>query len=898
MHIVFGESLDAGAWPPAPDGRALGFAAVGPAGLLALVETNVGLAGPSVPAARRIAVMRRRIAVLGTSGRFWSGSFEVDPWAVARELLSWRDGLVAAGWTAQALLKPPPRLADLAALEALVDPPLPPGLADRLVAARGAVAGYASLPIERIEVIDPVEAIAPGFKLLIGVLAGKGVKVSYRTIDAGLSSGTSDLARVQAWLKQPHKERLAGDGTFVVLHGHSEVAAAESVAEWLACASETDNTDTVAVLGASTGMLDIALSRRGLPRFARLPSSPLRGAVQVLALAFATRWRPFDPSPLFDLLSLPRSPVPNAVGQALAAALVDAPGRDGPRWREAVEVGVQRRREKFERDGLSGGALDRRAHQDEGRWRAWISGELFDEATGMPAAAAREICAQVAAWSARLAPVAEGPLAAVGGFATTLSLVIDEAGLDPVPRVQLERMIDAVVADGVDADHVLAEAAAWSHVGDPGQVWGPAKNVLWWGCGAVATSRQANIWSDAERSALVKANCWPDDRSASLAREASGWRRAVLNARERVLLIAPPEGGSDAQHPLLHELAPLLSATKAGLTFQSESLFQAKQVSLAGRTISRAACEMRLLPGPRANWSVATGKVRPRETDAATSIERLLGCPFAWAVEYSGKLRPSRRSEVPQGETLLGRLAHALAAEVFQPGQPPPPAEARRLAEKRLPGLIDEIASPLRLPGAAADLARALSRMPTAMEVLAGNLLNLKATVIGAEIERETADALASGLTLKGRVDLLVGLDGGEPAVIDMKWSRSDSYRREDIQAGHAVQLAVYGRILGTAAAPAPGAYFMLSQARLLPAGDNAFGPAPGEGAPSLATVWSNVSTTWKARMDQLRLGQVVATGEALAEGDERPTEELTLELDPDCRFCAKGHLCGQVRVA
>lgn len=896
MHIVFGESLDGGAWPPAPDGRALGFAALGPIGLLSLMETCVGLGGPSVSAARRIAVLRRRIALLGVTGRFWAGSFEVDPWAVARELLSWRDSLVAAGWTAKVTPKLLSRLADLAALEVLVDPPLPPGLADRLIAVIRAATSYTSLPIERIEVIDPEQAIAPGYKLLLGVLAAKGVEVSYRTGDAGLSAGTSDLARVQAWLKGPHRERLLGDGTFVVLHGHSEVAAAEATAEWLACAAEAENTDTVAILGGSTGILDIALSRRHLPRFSRLPSSPLRGAVQVLALAFATRWRPFDPAPLFGLLSLPRSPVPNAVGQALAAALVEAPGRDGPRWREALEVGVKRRRERFEREGLTGTALEARVRRDEDRWRAWVSGDLFDEAIGMPAIAAREICARVAAWSGRLAAMAEGPLAAVGGFATTLSLVIDEAGLDPVPRVQLERMIDAVVADGVEADHVLAEAAAWSHVSGPGQIWGPAKNVLWWGCGSLVPAGQANIWTEAERDALVKANCWPGDRSAALTREAAGWHRAILNARERVLLVVPPEGGSDAQHPLLHELAPLLSTAPAGTTFPSDRLFQVPSVELAGRTTSRAVSERRLLPEPRAKWSVAKGKVQPRQTDAATSIERLLGCPFAWAVEYSGKLQPSRRSEVPQGETLLGRLAHALAAEVFQPGQPPSPTEARRLAESRLPGLIDEMASPLRLPGAAANLARALSRMPTAIEVLAGSLIKLNATVIGAEIERETSDALAQGLNLKGRVDLLVGIDDGKPAVIDMKWSKSDKYRREDIQAGHAVQLAVYGRILGTAEAPAPGAYFMLSQARLLPAGDNVFGAAPGEGAPSLATVWSNVSSTWKARMDQLGLGEVVATGEALAEGQEQPMAALT--LDPACRFCTKGHLCGQVRVA
>jgi hypothetical protein len=246
----------------------------------------------------------------------------------------------------------------------------------------------------------------------------------------------------------------------------------------------------------------------------------------------------------------------------------------------------------------------------------------------------------------------------------------------------------------------------------------------------------------------------------------------------------------------------------------------------------------------------------------------------------------------------LGLLAHALAAEIFQPGSPPQPEHARQLAQERLPALVDEMASPLRLPGAAADYARALSRLPVAMETLARGLADLGATVIGAEVERDAADALAPGVALNGRLDLLVGAATGEPAVLDMKWSRTDRYRREEIQQGHSVQLAVYGRILGTEGAPAPGAYFMLSQARLLPAGDNLFGPSGGSGAPGLAEVWSNTQASWQARMDHLDGGRVAALSEDLAGiGDDAGDGAVPLQLTPPCRFCDKTRLCGHARV-
>jgi len=645
-------------------------------------------------------------------------------------------------------------------------------------------------------------------------------------------------------------------------------------------------------------MLDAALARRGLPRFAQLSASPLRGAVQVLSLAFAIRWRPFDPSPLLDLLSLPQSPVPAAVARAVAAALTEAPGRDGPRWIEAIEVGRLRRRARFQQEGLVEAGLERRALRDKERWLPCLIGDLFDEVPGMPAVVAREICGRVAAWAARLSPPAQGPVAAVGGFATTLSLVIAEAGLDLLPRVQLERMIDAVVAEGVEAQHLVAEAASWSHVAHPGQVWDEAGSVVWWGCGSEPALRQAEAWTDEERAALLAAGCLPENQAVPLAREAAGWRRAVLNARDRLLLVVPAGAdGEQEAHPLLHELSPLISGAPPAVVFDAERILGSESLELAGRLLSRAAAVGRTLPQPRRIWSIAAAAIKPRPVDAATSIAQLLGCSFAWALQYPGKLRPSRRSEIPQGETLLGLLAHALAAEIFQPGPPPSPEAARRFAQERLPTLIDEMASPLRLPGAAADYARATSRLPAAMEVLASSLARLSVTVIGAEVERQVTNALQPGVSLTGRIDLLVETNDGTPAIVDMKWSRTDRYRREEIIAGHAIQLAVYGRMLGTEAAPAPGAYFMLSQARLLPAGGNVFGPSPGPGAPSLATVWSQVRASWQAHIKNLGEGRVEAMGEGLLGSEGGAGGDIALRLEPPCRFCDKTNLCGQVRM-
>ncbi len=90
MKIVFDTDFDRRPWPGPLEGRnaAAGEAWVGEAGLLGLLETALGLAGPPILSSRRVATLVP--AVRGTDG-FWSASASIDPLAVSRRLLAWRD---------------------------------------------------------------------------------------------------------------------------------------------------------------------------------------------------------------------------------------------------------------------------------------------------------------------------------------------------------------------------------------------------------------------------------------------------------------------------------------------------------------------------------------------------------------------------------------------------------------------------------------------------------------------------------------------------------------------------------------------------------------------------------------------------------------------------------------
>ena len=136
-ELVLGLSCDRPTWPETASGASasLGCEVVGPRGLLSAIETAIGLLRPEVPGIRRIALMRAKLAQAATqSDRFWSKSLNQDLWATARQLLRWRDDLVAAGWKPESAWLG--RLAELASAERS-GPAMLPGADDRLALGTG-----------------------------------------------------------------------------------------------------------------------------------------------------------------------------------------------------------------------------------------------------------------------------------------------------------------------------------------------------------------------------------------------------------------------------------------------------------------------------------------------------------------------------------------------------------------------------------------------------------------------------------------------------------------------------------------------------------------------------------------------------------------------------------------
>lgn len=860
---------------------------MGPLQLLDLLETRLGLNGPRAAPAMRIAEYLARLRDMDDGGRFFSRSLAADGWATARLLLGWRDELVAAGWSPGATSWQSPRLASLARAESTPDHPLAAAPAERVQALITRIPE--ACPVATLTLVDDPQQLPLVWRRLVQVLGDAGAIVSSGAPRP--AAADSDLARVQARLHSGERTRLTGDDSFTVVQCDNELVAADIAAEWLA--ATTDDNRKVAIVRQGDGtILDAACRRLGLARPGGSRPSPFRGALQSLPLAFETAWQPLDAARMLELLVMAGSPVPRRIGRYFADVLRASPGTGGAGWQDAWREANEKLREDLENED-PGESEARKAIGDSlANWREWLEPERFQRGAGIPAGNADAICRKVQHWAQRRASTTGDVVyLQTSAAAASLANIVAASGFDPISKPQLDRMIDAVIANGVARPGTIADAASWTTVDAPEQIWSDVPSVLWWGFADAGATAPRSPWTGAERAELAAAGVRPLSSGTVIARNLDAQRRAFLGTTRRMLLIHPALTASEASvpHPLWHEIAGLEGLSKT--VVKGRSLRQGGRVSVCGRIWQPAKVDARELPNPIRYWTVAANLIGARATESATSLESLLGCPLNWVLQYHARLRTSSLLDMAEGNQLKGNIAHEVLARFLAAPLPDNEAGVRRDVAALLDDLLPKIGSPLLLPGQSRHREELRRNTIESAVVLAKILRDAGFSVVATE--RYQTCALGDGVKLVGTVDLELATARGDPVVFDLKWSNRTTYRQAEIEEARAVQLATYARLLqGESTAFPTGAYFMIKQRRLLAVDAEALPEQFRIGGSDLPEVWRAIVDVRKQAIDELQGGRVVATG---VETDdlEPDVDEAPITVAPPCRFCAYGRLCG-----
>lgn len=907
MKILFGMHLDGAAW--SRQLACIGEVRTGPLSLMKILETQLGLSGPTVHPVKRIDEYMKRIARIDYESAWFNKSFSVDPWSTARQLLEWRDELIENGWQGTAENCSSPRLKALADLEN-VPIPLSAGRSDRLRDIIRRLEQNFKVQIASIQVIEPMGMLPPAWQDLFRQLQNQGISIDLYQEVAG-SEQNSNLALTQAVLHgaDGHGSLSLQDDSLILLKANNEWEAAEQLALWLACEPEANNQAAV-ICGSDTHILDQALKRHGLPCLGRSEASRWRGVQQVLPLMIANAWNPVDIRFLIELLSLTESPLPNWVCRTLLKAINQEPGVGGEAWNDALETIVVRRKEELEKKGAPKSEEKARAFAKE--INSLLVEERFDPAEGIPEENLRKHCQKVIEWLGWKLDT-DPMLAEVVGQARQLQEL--SLGKVKIPRNTLERMLDTIIGAGSYADDIREETAPWQVLDHPGQLVDKCSEIIWWGFND-PMSKPPTYWTDQERNDLLAAGVQIEKSRDFRSREANAWQRGFMHAGKRFIAvyIAGIDGEEAFHHPFWDTIC--YAAARAGslseedvqafLVKECQGFECLKEWEFAGRkkTLEKAPDDKPAEYIPV--YNVPPSVIKPPSQLSYSQMAAMIACPMKWAMQYHAGLRLSESQTVPSSNQMLGTLCHRIVEELYSDGKQWEPDAAAQETGLLYDNLLPSMASELLLEGNAIENMRCRASIMDAVRQLveAINRLDLKVEKTEAPLE-----AQINGIPFVGYADLLLRDKNGHPFVLDMKWSYTSKYYRQEVEEGSALQLATYAWMLRTAesAPEVHTGYFMLAQGQII--SDSALLAEDAINPPrTLEEVWDIAVSALNNDIKQLDDGLIEARGikELLAQEECGKKEEEINEMfkqqcldngmlyrKPLCKYCDYSRLCG-----
>lgn len=954
LRVTFGWHLDG---PSFPENTNLGSLAVGPHGLLNELALRLGLLAPMPPRSVRIGNYLSLLRHLDNGQRFYSRSFQVDAWGTARALLHMRDELICAGWSPQGSNGGGDRIETLAEIEKTRQV-ASVSMADLGLAVAQELETARVIPLTELTLCDRPELLPPVWQRIIQALSARGVRINRLSISSesghatvantaydiksspGIASGagepgngfdtasdvecnTTDRGRLAQAIQNRHNHRgsranssasdFQGDGSLLVLEGDDEVQCADLVADWLGSYYKSAERNLVIIRGSATTFLDGMLQKRDLPALGLTSSTCWRGVLQLLQLALELSWKPTNPALIAEFLMLPNGPVPRFAARCFIEALRGQPGIGGSAWLEAWHKALQRKRTFLERqEDLDEAAREEALRHSEHEWRSWLELPAFDATEGIPADHLSTICTRVGNHARKLFNLHnESIFAEMASHAETLSASVSASGLGTVSRAQLDRIMESVIAESRPAND--PQEAPWVLVDHPGQIYGPADTVIWWGFTSDVKTPAAVPWTRQELICLSEMGVHLDTPSAAIAREAESWCRPIMTNCSQIIFVKPRTvaGRQVAAHPFYHEIASFIEAAppsvRAAILRQAHHIYHHPGTELAGRQLTRKATEFLPLPSEKAVWKITPESIGAR-AESPSSLERMLGCPLSWLLRYRTFIKASNLLTMADGEQLSGNLAHAVLAAIFSHNRSPSPEKMAEAAEQTFEDLCPKMAAPLLMPGQSLERQRLKKAVKDGAAHLAEMIAQAGFTGVICETEQR---GMLEGLELVGRPDMVLKHEASNDFVLDVKWSRRTTRRRQELSEGTAIQLAIYSWLCNLESRrPTAGGYYMLSQKQLLASAVEPFPSHSHISGPQLEKTFRDVVSTCQQHLHHLKNGIVYAAGiepipVGFSEAIERVTEEdeqippakipgITLVLEPPCKICDYGRICGK----
>ena len=376
--------------------------------------------------------------------------------------------------------------------------------------------------------------------------------------------------------------------------------------------------------------------------------------------------------------------------------------------------------------------------------------------------------------------------------------------------------------------------------------------------------------------------------------------------------IAHMDGEEASHHPFWDTICYAAAGNKlsdekvsACLVKECKNYARIKEWEFAGRKQTLQDLSEPKVANYSDSYAISCAVIKSPDKLSYSQMDTIIACPMKWALQYRAYLRSSDSQSIPSNNKMLGTLCHRIVEELYSSGKQWEPDEAANETARLYDQLLPSMASELLLEGNAIENLRCRLAIVEAVRQLveAINRLGLKV-----EKTEATLEAKIGEIPFTSNVDLILQDKTGHPFILDLKWSTSSKYHRQEIKEGDALQLATYAWLLRQEPCQEIHAgYFMLAQGQFISdsplLADDRIEPDY-----TLTKTWDLAQAALNITLDQLAKGSIEARGitKLLAQNRSDQTEEEITETfredyrakgmlyrRPLCKYCDYKVLCG-----
>ena len=874
----------------------IGEKTVGPKGFLSILETQCGMPTSLESPTARIIQYLSCLKAADNSNRFYSASFVVDQFNVAKTLLAWRDTWYEAGWSGKFSGSVSARLQDLAAVETMAIDKVSLGYGQRLQLVLSALETQ-STQVEEVVLLDDSANFSPLWQAVL-----QQFKLVDQSVSLTGSVHNNDLSVVQNTLKQLLAENspkdadgsiiktmlLGNDNSFVVLKAKSKALSAQVVSECLAKSASQIKNSAVVILASDEGLqLDDALAVVDLPRLGFERLSPLRPVLQVLPISLELLWAPLNVQALLQFLTHPMGIIPAEIRFQLAKVVASKPGIGSEEWEAKLTdiLAKEGEREDFNQ---------KRFNKLRANLKYWFSTERYLPEQGLPIAVARKRILRVKQWLAQQTAAINDPAMSVlysvalgqtKELDAALSAFLDD-DVSVIKQEQLSYLVTQLTSTGTSIVDRFAESipnqVPWLFgTQQPASFYQSSDYIIWWDL--KADSAPINYpWSGQERQQLIEQGVLLADLDKALQLMAAQSLKPILAAQERFILVVHET--DQVHHSLWDQLSSCLDNWQE--INLEDAVIEGLELNVLAPLTTTPVTLQPLTPLMRW-WKLPSNEyLTPRDEESYSSLEALFYSPYQWILKYKATLKAGTLQSLSDGNTLKGNLVHHLYEEFFKAHSGDVKSSqfdevpVNAWFDARIIQLLAEEGAVLLQRGRMAEKEQFIATTRKSLHALIKQLRAANVMHIQMEFKQETD---FWGGKISGSIDMTVLNAEGAEAVIDIKWGGT-KYRRESLKENKHVQLVTYAYMrhkLSTTKSWSAVAYFVIDKGIMLAQNTNYFPNAwvasnDDAEAESYGVIWEKMHKTYDWRRKQFDQGRIELTviGTKPDDVDSNPGED------------------------